>query len=209
VDCALVLAGGLGLGVYEGGAYASLHTRGMQPTWVCGSSTGAVNAVLIAGTPPENRVRKLKALWGLAHALPSIDAGGMVRHMKSWNGAIRSRLFGAPRHFAPRMFQLPNSMLSLYDLAPLRATLSQLVDFKLLNDGNVRVTLVATDMESGEAVVFDSTEMTITLDHIMASTACRRSLRRWRSRGASTETAASSPTPRYSQCCASWRTASA
>jgi NTE family protein len=168
VDCALVLAGGLGLGAYEGGAYAALRARGMQPDWVCGSSTGAVNAVLIAGTPLQDRVAKLKTFWGLRLGAQCIEVG-VLRHIKSWNSAIRSRLFGVPGHFAPRMFQLPNSMTSLYDLVPLREALSQLVDFKLLNDGNIRVTLVATDMVSGEAVLFDNRKTTITLEHIMAS----------------------------------------
>jgi NTE family protein len=169
VDCALVLAGGLGLGAYEGGAYSALRAAGMQPDWVCGSSTGAVNAVLIAGTVPQDRVAKLRTFWGLPRGVQSSEAGVLVRQMKSWNSAIRSRLFGVPGHFAPRMFQLPSSMPSLYDLVPLRETLAQLVDFKLLNDGQARVTLVATDMVSGEAILFDNRKTTITPEHVLAS----------------------------------------
>jgi NTE family protein len=60
-------------------------------------------------------------------------------------------------------------MPSLYDLTPLRATLSELVDFDLLNRGDVRVTVVAVDLVSGEPVIIDNTETEITVDHILAS----------------------------------------
>lgn len=88
--------------------------------------------------------------------------------MKSWTGGVRSRLFGVPGHFQPRLPGL-GQMPSLYDLSPLRATLSRLLDFDLLNNGDVRVTMLATDMVSGRAVVIDNTETVITVDHVLAS----------------------------------------
>jgi NTE family protein len=58
---ALVFAGGVGLGAYQAGAYAWLYEQGVTPRWTAGSSIGAVNAVLIAGNPPEQGIPALRA----------------------------------------------------------------------------------------------------------------------------------------------------
>ena len=34
-----------------------------MPEWVAGISIGAVNAAIIAGNPPEQRVERLKEFW--------------------------------------------------------------------------------------------------------------------------------------------------
>ncbi|MFD2836760.1 patatin-like phospholipase family protein [Azotobacter vinelandii] len=49
----LILSGGNALGAYEAGAYEALHERGLQPARFVAVSTGAINAALIAGNPPE------------------------------------------------------------------------------------------------------------------------------------------------------------
>ena len=59
---------------------------------------------------------------------------------------------------------------SLYDLAPLRARLETLVDFGMLNSGDVRFTVATSDLETGELVLFDTQQGDkIGLDHLMAS----------------------------------------
>jgi NTE family protein len=71
------------------------------------------------------------------------------------------------------MSTLPATEASFYDTSPLIETLRGLVDFDLINDGNVRLTLGATDVESGEVVYFDSAhpEKTgpIGPEHVLAS----------------------------------------
>ena len=58
---------------------------------------------------------------------------------------------------------------ALYDLAPLRATLASLVDFDLLNSGSIRVVIAATDVLTGERVIFDTARGDIIgLEHILA-----------------------------------------
>jgi NTE family protein len=47
--------------------------------------------------------------------------------------------------------------------------LRKLIDFDRLNSGRTRVSIVATDIESGEPVVFDSSKSRIEIDHLMAS----------------------------------------
>jgi Patatin-like phospholipase len=46
----LVLQGGGALGAYQVGVYEALHESGIEPNWVIGTSIGAINASLIAGT---------------------------------------------------------------------------------------------------------------------------------------------------------------
>src|SRR6476661_1499590 len=60
---ALVLSGGGGLGAYQAGAYAALETRGVRPNWIAGTAIGAINAAIIAGNLPHERVLKLRQFW--------------------------------------------------------------------------------------------------------------------------------------------------
>jgi NTE family protein len=65
-DCiALLLQGGGALGAYQGGVYEGLVEAGLHPDWTAGISIGAINAALIAGNPPEQRVEKLREFWEL------------------------------------------------------------------------------------------------------------------------------------------------
>jgi NTE family protein len=57
----------------------------------------------------------------------------------------------------PRFVSLfERESFSLYDLAPLRARLENELDFDRLNNSAVRLTVTTTDVETGEAVVFDT-----------------------------------------------------
>jgi NTE family protein len=60
---ALLLQGGGALGAYQGGVYEGLAEAGLHPDWVSGISIGAINAAIIAGNPPQDRVAKLRAFW--------------------------------------------------------------------------------------------------------------------------------------------------
>src|SRR5262247_544694 len=55
----LVLQGGGALGAYQGGVYQALHEAGVEPDWIIGTSIGAINAALITGNKPEDRLPKL------------------------------------------------------------------------------------------------------------------------------------------------------
>src|SRR5215470_10192088 len=59
----LVLQGGGALGSYQAGVYEALAESPYQPDWVAGISIGAINAAIIAGNPPEERVAKLRQFW--------------------------------------------------------------------------------------------------------------------------------------------------
>lgn len=53
---ALVLQGGGALGAYQCGVYERLHQAGIRPNWFAGISIGAINAAILAGNPPEDRI---------------------------------------------------------------------------------------------------------------------------------------------------------
>ena len=57
----LVLQGGGALGSYQAGVYEALAASDYMPDWVAGISIGAVNAAIIAGNAPKDRVDRLEA----------------------------------------------------------------------------------------------------------------------------------------------------
>ncbi|OPY99254.1 hypothetical protein A5906_26370 [Bradyrhizobium sacchari] len=78
-------------------------------------------------------------------------------------------MFGHAGFFHPRLPISISRFGGFYDLGPTRERLRQLIDFGRLNDGDPRITLCATDVESGDAVLFDSASDRIDMDHILAS----------------------------------------
>ena len=59
--------------------------------------------------------------------------------------------------------------MSFYDSSPLLETLDALIDWDLVNDGPVRLSVGAVDVESGNFHYFDSRDTRIDARHIMAS----------------------------------------
>ena len=169
----LVLSGGIALGSYEAGAYAALHEHeDLRPRRLAGSSIGAVNAAVIAGNAPEQRVARLREFWDAVSVTPiPFEApwtAGPWRHASNWMSVLQTRLFGRAGVFHPRGPGL--SQTSLYDLSPLRDQLTRVVDFDRLNAGELRVSVVTTDVVSGEGVVFDTHRGDrIGPDHLLAT----------------------------------------
>jgi NTE family protein len=163
----LVFSGGLGLGAYHGGAFEAFEALSLPLDWVTGSSAGAVTAALVAGSPPESRLPNLRAFWQ-AGATDSV-APHPWRHGLAWMSAIGTHLVGSAGFFHPRV-PLPTSRFNgLYDMTPARERLHALIDFGRLNAGDVRITIAATDLETGDPVLFDSRSEKIEMDHILAS----------------------------------------
>lgn len=174
----LVLQGGGALGSYQAGVYEALAAGGMTPDWIAGISIGAINAALIAGSPPERRVERLQAFWDEATSGiqwrplfgSAVDLPWFVEASAGWIAAA-----GAPGFFAPRVpppyFQLPATpeALSFYDTAPLKRTLEALVDFDRINHGATRLSVGAVNVRTGNFAYFDSRHTRIGPEHIMAS----------------------------------------
>jgi NTE family protein len=187
---ALVLQGGGALGSYQAGVYEGLQESGLQPDWVAGISIGAINAAIIAGSPPDERVERLRGFWeticrpygydgfwpwgdwlrDAAAALPFGFGSPMMNGRLAAAGAL---LHGQPGFFKPRVpppfWQQGIAATSYYDTAPLLETLRTYVDFDLLNKGPVRASFGAVNVRTGNFSYFDSTQVELTPHHIMAS----------------------------------------
>jgi NTE family protein len=172
----LVLQGGGALGAYQVGVYQALHEAGIEPDWVIGTSIGAINAALIVGNPPEERMKKLDNFWQhveqqrtLAGPFDWLGMGNLLANMTT---VMR----GIPAFFEPNLLALRGAQAALgveqaayYSTAPLRETLGALVDFNYLDTCKTRLTVGAVNACSGAMRYFDSRDDTIGLDHVMAS----------------------------------------
>src|SRR5215813_4893816 len=174
----LVLQGGGALGAYQAGVYEGLDAAGFAPKWVAGVSIGAINSALIAGNPPERRIERLREFWMRVSAQSPVVLPAEMNSMRPWMNrmsATSAMVFGIPGFYQPRPlgpYLAPEgsiAALSFYDTEPLRATLDELVDFDLVNDGAIRLSLGAVNVCTGESVYFDSKADTITASHVMAS----------------------------------------
>ena len=176
----LVLSGGVALGAYQAGAYAALHDHeDLRPRRLAGSSIGAVNAAVIAGNPPDERVARLRAFWDALTVAPGPFQApwlgpwreGPWRHAYNWMSVLQTRLFGRTGVFEPRLPEmLTGNVTSVYDLAPLRRQLERFIDFDRLNGNDPRVTVVTTDVETGQEVAFDTGRGDrIGPDHLLAT----------------------------------------
>jgi len=168
----LVLQGGGALGAYQAGAVEAFAAAGALPDWVAGVSIGAINGALIAGNPPERRAARLRAFWdGVSAMLPGVtpELPAPARPLLNRMSAVSATVFGIPGFFRPHNPISAWAGLSVYDTAPLRATLQELVDFELLNRGPVRLSVGAVNVRTGNSCYFDNTRSWLGPEHIMAS----------------------------------------
>lgn len=172
-----VFQGGGALGPFQVGGVEALYERGYRAQMVVGISIGGINASILAGNPPEKRIEMLKKFWNtvtVSVPLPTTPFLGMSK-IHNYFGAQHALLFGQPGFYRPRsvnpwlLSQVTPDLLSFYDTTPLRHNLSQVIDFKYLNEAHMRLCLGVTDLASGDFVFFDNTKQEITVDHIMAS----------------------------------------
>ena len=172
----LVLQGGGALGAYQGGVYQALHEAGIEPDWIVGTSIGAINAGIISGNQPEDRLARLQDFWGRverANFWGAIPAwGGVADALASWmtlTKGISGFFEPHTRAFLGAHVHLGPDRAGYYSTHPLRETLDELVDFGLLNRGRPRLTVGAAHVRSGMMQYFDSRDMELTPNHILAS----------------------------------------
>ena len=174
----LVLQGGGALGAYQGGVYEGLAEADFRPDWIAGISIGAINAALIAGNAREHRLARLRTFWETASAglpfslqMPDSTARSFLSEAAAaWTATTGVAGFFKPR-VPPAVFYPPGApeALSYYDTAPLRATLETLVDFERINAKEMRLSLGAVNVRTGQLVYFDNTKQRIGPEHVMAS----------------------------------------
>ena len=172
----LVLQGGGALGSYQAGVYEALVASEYLPDWVAGISVGAINAAIIAGNAPEHRVQSLRSFWEAITA-PTIlwppAPAGLPAEWQHRASALSALMFGQRGFFTPRAPQdwfSSDKCVSYYETSVLKRTLERLVDFDRINDiKDMRLSIGAVNVRTGHFAYFDSEEITIRPEHIMAS----------------------------------------
>jgi NTE family protein len=149
---ALVLSGGSALGAYQAGAYAALENCGVRPNWIAGTAIGAVNAAIIAGNLPHERIFRLRQFWQEL----SRRVGGSGVH-----GKLRHWLTG---HRLDRDPERP-----MIRRGELRELVEGAVDFDRVNSGAVRIVLGAVNLVTGTETYFDNDRHVLGPDHVLAS----------------------------------------
>lgn len=172
----LVLQGGGALGAYQGGVYQALHEADIEPDWIVGTSIGAINASIICGNRPEDRLERLKDFW------KSVERSSFWGSFPAWGGAAdalaswMTMTSGISGFFEPHTRAFLGAHVPLgpdnagyYSTAPLKKTLNELVNFSLINEGKPRLTVGAAHVRTSVMHYFDSRDMTLGVGHIMAS----------------------------------------
>ena len=171
----LVFQGGGALGAYQAGVYQALHEDGIEPSWIIGTSIGAINASLIAGNAPSQRLPRLQEFWRRMRRkeIWSPSAWPGLSDTASYWSTV---LGGIPGFFEPNplafwgaQVQLGADEAGVYSTAPLARTLDELVDFPLVRSNTPRLTVGAAHVRTSQMRYFDSRECDITAKHIMAS----------------------------------------
>jgi NTE family protein len=155
VHTAVVLQGGAALGAYEYGVLKALYEQrpGFQPVAVAGISIGAITAAVLGGAR-DNPISALDRLWRdkltVSPPLPIVWLPSQIEQSLA--------VLGNPGMYRLQaaLFTAPWTLTSIYDTAPLRQTLTELVDLGTLNDEATRVFVGATDVGTGEIKFFDS-----------------------------------------------------
>jgi hypothetical protein len=172
---AMLLQGGGALGAYQGGVYQALAEGHLDPDWIAGISIGAINSALIAGNSRDTRVEYLRRFWELVTYASPLDGmmmfepsaamqGEVARGLLNRMSASATALVGVPRFFAPRFptvwLQPAGSVTasSYYDTTQLKSTLERLIDFDRINSGEMRFSVGAVNVSTGNFVYFDSSD---------------------------------------------------
>ena len=172
----LVFQGGGALGAYQAGVDQALHEAGIEPDWIVGTSIGAINAALIAGNEPQRRLARLQEFWQRMAYKSFWNAGAAWPQFSQSLSYWKTLCGGIPGFFEPNPTAHWGSHVDLgaeragyYSTAPLEKTLSELVDFSLVNRCKPRLTVGAAHVRTSQMHYFDGRQIEIGVKHIMAS----------------------------------------
>ena len=198
-ETVLVLQGGGGLGAYECGVYKALEKHGIEFDIVAGTSIGAVNAAIIAGSRDESSAKTLEKFWFLL--AERITPSFLADNVRAIFSSMIVSMYGNKNAFEP-VWRYPASLFNyysifsnytripphLYDVKPLEDTLAKFVNFDRINkqyknaatthsdSGNKakrvspRLIMTCTDIQRSESVTFDSDHMELDAGHVIACT---------------------------------------
>lgn len=168
----LALQGGGAHGAFTWGVLDRLlEVEELVAEGICGTSAGAVNAVVLAyglhlGGPPKAK-EMLEVLWKKIS-----QQGGSLFKPSSWDKTMNfGNIYNSPGYI---WFNAISQTFSPYDLNPfnfnpLRDILEGIIDFKELQHYNTKKLFIcATNVKTNRAKVFHNRE--ITVDAVLAST---------------------------------------
>ncbi len=170
---ALALQGGGAHGAFTWGALDRLLEDGIAIDRVCGVSSGAITGAmlvqgLVRGGPAQARA-ELRRLWdrvASAHALSPLRAGPLDQWLWGWD--ISNTPAWWSMDMAMRMFG--PAQINPLGLNPLRGVLADLLDRRLLADPAApRLTVAATEVATGQALLFGNTAITV---EVLLASAC-------------------------------------
>jgi NTE family protein len=172
----LVLQGGGALGSYQAGVYQALHEAGIEPDWIIGTSIGAINASLIAGNRPEDRLPKLRAFWKRMQQNPVWNIRTPFPDFNERHSYWATITHGISGFFRPNplahtgdSYPLDAERAGYYSTEPLEKTLGEMIDIDRLNGCRPRLTVGAAHVRTSQMRYFDSRDAELTVRHIMAS----------------------------------------
>ena len=166
---ALVLQGGGALGAYAYGVIKALYE---QPDFsldvVTGVSIGAINAAVLVGAK-DDPIRALDELWRKRLAIRNWPLVPPMLDRYSSLLANPAMYWIRPSYvYAPLL--APFLETSIYDIAALRQTLADLIDFNRLNRSEIHLVVSAVDIETGEVMYFENQNaVPLSIEHIVAS----------------------------------------
>src|SRR4051794_32973196 len=172
----LVFQGGGALGAYQAGVYQALQEAGVEPDWVIGTSIGAINAGLIAGNAPADRLDRMREFWTRTAHSPAAQFLAALPGLGAQAANAMTVMGGLPAFFRPNPWAFMGSQVRLgsefagyYSCDPLERTLGELLHPDRLNAGAPRLTVGAANVQTGQMRYFDSREDWLGVRHIMAS----------------------------------------
>src|SRR5919109_970995 len=172
---AIVLQGGGALGAYEFGVLKALYEKrsNFKPSVVTGISIGAITTAVLAGAK-GNPIQTLDLLWReKLTVLPPLPPIFQLAYQHFMPSEFQQSLaaLGNPGMYRlrPEYLYAPLLCTSVYDLAPLRQTLAELVDLEKLNNGGIRVAVGAINIGTSLIKYFDNNDGRLSFDHVIAS----------------------------------------
>jgi NTE family protein len=168
---ALALQGGGAHGAFTWGVLDKLLEDGLRVGAVCGVSSGAIlGCLLVQGLVRDGNAgarAEMRRVWqrvAQAHSLSPLQNAPLERWLWGWdmsNSFVWQGLEMAMRMFSP-------AQLNPFGHNPLRPLLADLLQPALLTHPSApRITVAATDVETGQAALFQNAA--ITVDVLLAS----------------------------------------
>ena len=158
IENVLILQGGGSLGAFACGVFKAFAKKKIKFNIISGTSIGAINGAIAAGSKNENPAKNLENFWieiaeSSVNVIPDmfsidyVDQTHQLDFKRSSSASLNAAIFGVPKFFVPRwlnwnVFQsknahdvniLPSQWTYIYDNTPLEKTLEKYIDFKKLS----------------------------------------------------------------------------